>query len=74
MHASFHVSQVKHYNTSIGYPDRLINGPAPVQAESASQKPEHEVEKILAHREILKGRGASSIQYLVKWVGYPMYD
>ncbi len=55
-------------------PNRLINRPAPVQAESAPPEPEYEVEKILAHRKTLNGRAVGSIQYLVKWVGYPMYD
>ena len=74
MYSSFHVSQIKHYKTSIRYPDRNVNRPPPVSADSASPEPEYEVERILAHRKVLKDRAAGSIQYLVKWVGYPMYD
>ncbi len=31
MHASFHVSQIRHYKTSARYPDRIVNRPPPVQ-------------------------------------------
>ncbi len=36
MRASFHVSQIRHYNTLARYLDCIINHPPPVSAESAS--------------------------------------
>ena len=74
MHASFHVSQLRQYQTSSKFPDRIINRPPPVQPDAETHEPEWEVEKIMGHRKVLRGRAAGSTQYLIKWQGYPMYD
>ena len=45
------------------------NDPEAVNAERDDEEPEWEVERILDRRERRRGRG-SSIEYLVRWVGY----
>ena len=74
MHSSFHVSQLRHYKSSSTFPDREHSRPSPVTAETATDEPEYEVERIIGHRNVPRGKAAGSTQYLVKWVGYPMYE
>ena len=68
------MSQLRPYRTSSQFPDREHDRPPPVQAETDTDQPEYEVEKIVGHRKMTKGRAAGTMQYLVKWIGYPMYE
>lgn len=74
MHRTFHVSQLKHYAASVTFPNRRDFRPPPVQPATDTDEPIFEVEAIVGHRKIERGRAAGTIQYLVKWKGYPMYE
>ena len=72
LHKSFHVSQLRQFKTSQLYHDRQNHRPPPLQVSSSTEH-EYEVERIIGHRRIQKGRTATT-QYLIKWLGYPMYE
>ena len=74
LHTSFHVSQLRHFKTSQLYHDRQNHRPPPLQVSSGTEH-EFEVERIIGHREIQAEQGRTTItQYLIKWLGYPMYE
>jgi hypothetical protein len=64
VHPVFHVSLLKKYNADADHPPP----PLPIIFEG---RPEWEVEDILEHDRIRKGRGhREEIYYLIKWKGY----
>ena len=62
MHNSLHVSQIRPYRTSSHgqFPDHEnhVHQPPPVQPETDTDQPEYEVEKIIGHRKVAKGKAA----------------
>jgi hypothetical protein len=72
IHPVFHVSLLKAYkeNPEEEFPNRVVQPPPPIVVHDEL---EYEVEKILDKR--IKRQGHKvSIEYLVKWKGYPDYD
>ena len=74
MHSSFHVSELKPYKRSRTFTQRLDHRPPPVQPATDTDDPIYELEAIIGHRKVPQGRAAGTIQYLVKWKGYPMFE
>ena len=68
IHPVFHVSLLTHYHDSDSnvFPNRVVLPPPPVILDAG---PEYEVESILD-----KQTFHYQVQYLVKWVGYPLND
>ena len=69
IHPVIHVSNLKPYIESKDFPGRKISVPPPEPITSKEGYEEYEVEEILKKRK--KGK---TIQYLVKWKGFPMDD
>jgi hypothetical protein len=79
VHPVFHISKLKKYiQHDNQFPIRtLINSnnnsrPLP-DAFTSTGEPQYEVESLLDKRTITRGRN-STIQYLVKWKGYPIHE
>jgi hypothetical protein len=71
IHPVFHVSQLKDYNIeSTQFPGRHHPRPPPVMIDD---EPEWEVDRILNHRFVRRGRG-QQLQYKILWKGYPEHD
>lgn len=64
-HPVFHVSLLKEYKSSGSY--QPPQQPLPYQLDGDIV---YNVERILDHRFVKRGRGAPKLQYLVKWEGY----
>ena len=64
IHPVFHISLLKRYNE----PDELARPPPPPPV-IINDEEEYEVEQILDKRTLRK-----KVQYLVKWIGYPLHD
>lgn len=72
IHPVFHVSQLKEFHTeSERFPDRHQPPPPPVVIEDQE---EYEVDCILEHRYLRRGKGRPQLQYKVLWKGYPIHD
>jgi hypothetical protein len=71
LHSTFNISRFKVYRDgSQLFPDRPVpESRPPPEALSDNGAPLYEVDKIVAKR----GRGVGT-RYLVKWVGYPMWE
>src|SRR3954453_2807375 len=69
IHPVFHVSLLHPYTAPSTVPDHVPSGPPPPPAVTVDDHDEYEVERILDshHRR-------NTLQYLVKWVGYPNHD
>jgi hypothetical protein len=71
IHPVFHVSQLKDYHIeSTRFPGRHHPPPPPVMIDDES---EWEVDRILDHRFVRRGRG-QQLQYKIMWKGYPEHD
>jgi hypothetical protein len=70
-HKVFHVSLLKPYHLRADGAKPQIVGPPPLQWLDG--EPMWEVEKLVAHREVRKGRG-KQLQFLVRWSGYAESD
>src|SRR3954454_16558554 len=69
IHPVFHVSLLRTYTAPSTVPDRVPSGPLPPPAVTIDDHLEYEVERILDSR-----HRRHTLQYLVKWVGYPEHD
>ena len=68
LHPVFHISMLEPYHDpSSG--SVLPRTPAPPPPEVINNTPEYEVERILAKRTYRR-----QVQYLVKWLGYPLHE
>ena len=56
------------------FPNQQHYRPPPVNAATDTDDPEYEVEAIVGHRKVERGRAAGTMQYIVKWHGYPMFE
>ena len=63
IHDVFHTSQLKHYRS-----DGSVQPPPPQL--TVDGQVEFEVQRILSHREIRRGRGALKKEYYVQWRGF----
>jgi hypothetical protein len=71
IHPVFHISQLKeHHANPDQFPDRHQPPPPPI---IINNEPEWEVDTILEHRYIHRGRG-SQLQYKILWKGFPAHD
>src|SRR3954454_10081906 len=69
IHPVFHVSLLCAYTALATVTDRIPTGPLPPPAVTIDDHLEYEVEAILDQRTHRR-----SLEYLVKWVGYPEHD
>ncbi|CAD6922683.1 unnamed protein product [Tilletia controversa] len=68
LHPVFHISMLEPYHDPASG-SSLPRAPAPPPPDIINDMPEYEVETILAKRTYRR-----QVQYLVKWVGYPLHD
>ncbi|KAE8205032.1 hypothetical protein CF327_g7674, partial [Tilletia walkeri] len=68
LHPVFHISLLEPYHDPASG-SSLPRAPAPPPPDIINDQPEYEVEAILSKRTYRR-----QLQYLVKWVGYPLYD
>jgi hypothetical protein len=77
IHPVFHVSKLKAYHSSSSaFPGRASDQASrpPPEYIDADGAEVFEVERVVAQREVRKGRGAVRKEYLVKWKGYPEWE
>lgn len=67
-HPVFHVSKLRKYYPRFIDTQLLDDAPSPVPSVIIDDNVEYEVERILKHR-----RRGSTLQYLVKWLGYSQW-
>jgi transposase InsO family protein len=72
LHPVVHVSQMKPWQVDARWGDR--NAPPPPIIDAQGEE-SYLVESILKHRVVRQGKSRrQTLQYLVKWLGYPVWD
>lgn len=77
IHPVFHVSKLRAYRSgSEAFPGRASEPPSrpPPEYIDAEGAEVFEVERVVAQRQVRRGRAAARTEYLVKWKGYPEWE